>query len=160
MMHLGQLVWDVTNQRPMIYGGFAMHELTNKKDPDDYRLVTVGTYMDEDLIEYISVNDPADKIKFEEDDLTKVFYKELPFKCINFSRGANPKDPDNIPCGTFMVVAGSAGCFFGSLDFAIVRKNHIFVEAALQTMRAAKTYTKPVLVEKVKAKMEVGDNAV
>lgn len=116
MLNIGQVVYDLTNERVLIFGGFEMLQ-----DQKSGKCHTNNSFITEDLEE--------------------LFYGEdegVPFKYINFASVDKA-----VPLGDFIKVAGLGGCYFGRLDFAQVMESDECVEAIKNTFKEAETWPKP-----------------
>ena len=117
MLNLGQVVYDSTNKRILIFGGIEMlqDQKTGKCHANRSFLTT---------------------------DLEELFYGEdetTPFKYTNFD-----EIDGKIPSGEFIITAELGGCFFGCIDFEQVLKKDELVESIKKTFKAAKTWPIPV----------------
>jgi len=123
MLNIGQVVYDLTNERVLIFGGIEM--LQNQKSGKCHS-----------------------NSNFITEDLEELFYGEdesAPFEYINFASVDKA-----VPLGDFVKVAGLGGHYFGCLKFKEILKNAELVEAIKNTIKEAKTWPIPKGKEKAK----------
>ena len=120
MLNLGQVVYDLTNERVLIFGGVEMIQ-----DKETGNCYTNCSFLTEEL----------EELFYGED-------QDTPFKYINFAA----IDGD-IPAGEFIATTGMNGCFFGCIDWKKVLENEEWAKSAKKTIQAAKDWPKPVKKE-------------
>lgn len=127
MLNLGQVVYDLTNERVLIFGGVAMYR--TKDDHCEARF----NFMDENLKE-----ERYDSKSTAEGEKKK---ETVPFVYKNW-----PRDPetDKTPIGSFALDAGLMGCYFGNVDFKMVLENEEMIKSINETFKAAKTWDPPL----------------
>ena len=119
MLNLGQVVYDTTNKRVLIYGGFVLFQ---EKECGQCRHET--NFLTEEL----------EELRFGTDN-------KVPFKYVNFDRGLF--EPNEVPMGVFVKAAEVYGCYFGCLDFEKILAEPHLVDAIKDTFKAAKEWKKP-----------------
>jgi len=122
MLNLGQVVYDLTNKRVLIFGGISM--LQNQESGKCH---TEINFLTEDL----------EQLNYGKDNPT-------PFKYRNFA-----VVDGKIPCGDFMTAAELTGHFFGNVNFDLALQITENVEAVKRTFEMAKALTPPEPIEEV-----------
>lgn len=120
MLNLGQVVYDLTNERVLIFGGVEMMQ-----DQITGKCHTNCSFLTEELQELF----------YGEDE-------DTPFKYINFA----PVD-GIVPIGEFVATVGIYGHYFGCIDWKQILENADWVESAKSTIAAAKNWPKPIKKE-------------
>ena len=136
MLFIGQVVYDLDNERVLIYCGTEMYQ--EQKEP--YDCWSVSSFIDEEGNGYIYA--PKEKLPNGDGD-------KIPFEYTNFPAGADG-ETDKIPTGFFNPGMG----FFGCLDPAKVMADPKDAEQIKRTFEAAKNWTKPVRKKEKKAAIE------
>ena len=116
MLNLGQVVYDTTNKRILIFGGVEM--LQNQSTGKCH---TIVNFLTEDLEELIY----GKGIK-------------RPFKYRNFD-----SIEGKVPTGKFINVAQLGGCFFGNVNFKQALQDEEVKTAVEETFKEAKTWPAP-----------------
>jgi len=117
MLNLGQVVYDLTNERVLIFGGI---EMIQKQDSG--KCYTMTSFLTEELQELL----------YEEDE-------ETPFEYQNFAAVDS-----QVPIGEFVAAIGIHGHYFGCIDWPQVLENTEWTAAAKRTIEAAKDWPIPV----------------
>lgn len=118
MLNLGQVVYDMTNKRVLIFGGIEMFQ-----DQKSGACHTVSNFLTEDM----------EELRFGEDE-------QPPFKYRNWPQDQETKA---IPIGSFASDANLMGCYFGNVDFKKALEDEELVESIKKTFKAAKTWDPP-----------------
>jgi len=120
MLNLGQVVYDLTNKRVLIYGGIDMYQ-----NQETAKCHSISSFLTEELQELFFGKD-----------------KNIPFQYSNFA----PED-GIVPIGEFVAAVGIHGHYFGCLDWKKILKNPEWATAAKRTIETAKDWPKPIKKE-------------
>jgi len=116
MLNLGQVIYDLTNDRVLIFGGVEMIQ-----DQDTGKCHTNCSFLTKELQELF----------YGEDEKT-------PFKYINFAAVDG-----SIPIGEFVATIGINGHYFGCIDWKKILENPEWAESAKNTITVAEDWPKP-----------------
>lgn len=119
MLNLGQVVYDITNKRVLIFGGVEMFQ--NQKSGACH---TVANFLTEEM----------EELRFGKDEKTPFKYKNYP----------KDQETNKIPVGSFIEAVGVNGCYFGNINFKMCLESEKAIEAIKETFKAAKTWDPPV----------------
>jgi len=111
MLNLGQVVYDLTNGRILIFGGVEM--IQNQETGECHTNVSFLT-------------EESEALYFGKD-------KNVPFKYTNF-----PPENGIVPIGEFVAKAGLHGHYFGCLDWEKILEDSSLIEPVKNTFNAAK----------------------
>lgn len=121
MLNLGQVVYDHTNQRVLIFGGVEV--LQEKKSG---KCTSMSTFCTEDHVELAFGGKNG----------------ACPFKYSNFESNS-VEGIKGIPSGEFIKAAGLEGHYFGCVSFAKALEDPKIVEAIDNTLATAKAWPIP-----------------
>lgn len=120
MLNLGQVVYDLTNKRVLIFGGIEMMQ-----NQETGKCWTNASFLTEELEELFYGRD-----------------EETPFEYINFAA-----EDGIVPIGEFVAAVGIYGHYFGCIDWKKILENDKWAVAAKRTIIAAKNWVKPIKKE-------------
>lgn len=119
MLNLGQVVYDLTNKRVLIFGGitFFQSQKTTKCH-------TESNFLTEDM----------EELRFGKDE-------KIPFEYTNW-----PMDPETkkVPIGDFVVACHLLGHYFGNVAFEKILEDEELTKSVKKTFEVAKTWDPPV----------------